>query len=245
VAKAKASEDRVAATVRVADAALQTRVAELGKKADKGGLSQEEWRELAGLRRLLEGQRATEAADAERGGGLVASQKEAASALGVSPRTIRNWKHEGRYPARQDGAYDLEAIRAWRVEVEAGKAEGDTGESWKEQDAKWKARCRELTAALKTMDLRVRRGELIERGAVVRKNVAQIVAMKRVLLGMGRKLAARLEGQPRLVIQQAIDEEVRRAIGLLRGPQVDDVVLEAILDGEWERVAELMGREEG
>jgi len=101
-----------------------------------------------------------------------------------------------------------------------------------------------LEAELKTLDLRVRHGELIERSAVVRKNVGQIVAMKRVLLGMGRKLGARLAGQPALVIQRGVNEEVRHAIGLLQGPQVSDAVLEAILDGEWERLAELMTAEQ-
>jgi len=242
---AEQDEERVAAAMRVADAALLTRVAELGRRLKgEGGLSGEEWRELQQLRRLLEQQRASTAASAHRDAGVVATQKAAASVLGVSARTLRTWKHERGFPGRGDGAYDVEAIRAWQAERAAGRSGAGAGEDWKQQETKWKARCRELEAELKTLDLRVRHGELIERSAVVRKNVGQIVAMKRVLLGMGRKLGARLAGQPALVIQRGVNEEVRHAIGLLQGPQVSDAVLEAILDGEWERLAELMTAEQ-
>lgn len=90
----------------------------------------------------------------EPAGSVVTTIAAAALAIGVNERTLKTWLARG-CPG-EPGAYDVDAIRAWRIAI-LGR-----GESRGTDRAKWEARKAKAEALTKELLLRKRRAELIE-----------------------------------------------------------------------------------
>jgi len=71
-------------------------------------------------------------------------------------------------------------------------------------------------AEMATLDLEVRRGELVERDAVDRANRATAQMIQTDLQGMGRRLAPLLVGRDIVQIQTALDSSVREMLNQWR-----------------------------
>lgn len=97
---------------------------------------------------------------------MAATQREAAAALGITERRLRQWISEEGAPGKQaDGTYDVDALRTWRANVlrdRQSKAEADgteTGRQLKEEKLKQE---RLKTARLQT-EFQAKLGQLLPR----------------------------------------------------------------------------------
>lgn len=137
---------------------------------------------------------------------VLATQKEAAEYASVSTRTIRRWKSEN-MPMTADGKY----IKPMLDYYKQNEGKGTTEE--KKRMAVAGADVKEVKAKLLELELELKQGKLVYRADVDRETIRKILAVKRALLGMGRKIADRVSRlkDPRK-IQRVIDTEAKEII---------------------------------
>lgn len=97
---------------------------------------------------------------------LIQQQNEAALRLGISPRTLRDWRQLPGFPDCTAG-YDLEAIHAWRREYERKGAEShETARKLKLGIAAEKLRQMQIRTRREQLELELKEGTLLPRKAV-------------------------------------------------------------------------------
>jgi hypothetical protein len=97
---------------------------------------------------------------------LVARQTEAALRLGVTPRTLRDWRQLDGFPDCTRG-YDLEAIQRWRQAHERkGSEAADAARKLKLAITAEKLRQMQLRTRREQLDLELKEGTLLPRKAV-------------------------------------------------------------------------------
>ncbi len=133
---------------------------------------------------------------------LKLSQLEAASLLGVSTRTLRDWAKAGLgVPRNDDSTYNAPALVAWY----ANHARGSEFRDQRERLAAAQAEKVET-------ENRVRFGELAEMSRVSEVWASHISAARTRLLAMPSKLPALLEGRSAPAMAALIRNEVNNAL---------------------------------
>lgn len=165
------------------------------KKIKSGkNLSSQEVREL----QRLEG-------DDNLPAGTVNTIEQIAKAFHVSVRTVDRWVHDG-MPRTAEGNYDLTEIQAWRF-VKNNKPGGKS-----EDDKKWESKYREIKALLYELEYRKKLGQLVEIEEVERGRVQRIMAVKKALLSLPRRLAPQVAGLDVRQAEAVIDKRIREII---------------------------------
>jgi len=172
-------------------------------------LSRKELEELAKLekkpknkqRATIDESRATIAADQ-----IVKTQAAAGKYASVSARTIRRWVKNG-MPRTTDGCYIKGMLDMFK------QHEGSQPTEHRQRTQEAEANVKELKGKLLEIELKIKQGQLIERDKIEGQIVRKVVAVKRALLGLGRKLAPELakEKNPKKV-QRIIDVRTRDII---------------------------------
>ena len=146
-------------------------------------------------------------------GDIVRTQRQAATYASVNARTIRRWLGEGMLTAQLDGKtvyiksqLDFFKRNAGRVPTEA-KTKGWTA------DAEYK----NAKAKLMQMELELKQGELVRREDYERRDITKILAVKRGLLRLDRRVAARCPPEMQRKIRTIIKKEVRIIIAGFAG----------------------------
>ena len=116
---------------------------------------------------------------------VVLGQKAAAAYAGVSVRTIRNWKAAG-MPVAEGGGYIKGMLDFYR------KNEGLQPTAERKAGLAADADYKTVRAKLLQMELDVKQGRLLAADEIEAGRVNRILAVKRALLGLGRKLAPQL-----------------------------------------------------
>lgn len=150
------------------------------------------------------------------------SQKEIAAAFRLSTRQIRNWEKDG-CPRKSDGTrkfFMLDEVIAWRLALEAEKAEAVVA------DAMDAARLRKLEAdaAMKELDLSVKRNELVPIDEVEVLLREALESVDSVLRHSSSRVAPRLSKDAGIPIKGArtIMEDVIESVrGLIRAGDDD------------------------
>ena len=141
-------------------------------------------------------------ADAE----IIKTQKEAAKYSGVSERTIRRWVKAG-MPRTETGQY----IKAMLTFFKENEGSQPTKAKARKEEAS--ADKTEAQAKLIRMELEVEQGKLIPAADIETGRVNRILAVKRALLGLGRKLAPQLvKIKDERKVQKIINDETRSII---------------------------------
>lgn len=141
--------------------------------------------------------------------------RETAGFLGKDIRTLQRWISEG-CPGRLRGWYDGEAIQQWGQENKGdprgpnGGTEDGEGVGLRLKRAQ--AREREARAELAELQLKIERGELVNKDEIKEWDLARIAVVKRGLLSMPRSIARSLIGLSDREIEHAL---MRRARDLL------------------------------
>ena len=181
----------------------------LGKVKNNRHLSPKELEELKKLEekdksKAKEKPKAKAAAIAD--GEILKTQKEAAAYAEVSTRTVRRWV-EAKMPRTEAGHY----IKAMLIFYRDNEGNQPTEAKAKGQaaDADYKG----AKARLMEIELSVKEGKLIPADQIEAGRVARILAVKRALLGLGRKLAPQLAKiKDERKIQNIINNEARAMI---------------------------------
>jgi phage terminase Nu1 subunit (DNA packaging protein) len=142
---------------------------------------------------------------------VVKGKAEVAAHFGVTRRTITNWEHDG-MPGRSGRNYDLVAIQIWLDRKQGRSPARDDRQGFlTEQRGKdfQDERYKKASADLKEMEVRKRRKELVEWGAVEAAFTSRITAVKQALLTFERSLPPQLvhcgnEREMEAVIHQAV-----------------------------------------
>jgi hypothetical protein len=101
---------------------------------------------------------------------VVTTIAAAAAALGINPRTLKEWFTDPECP-REKGRYDVEAIRQWRDATRKPVAPAGARAKWETRKARAEALTREL-------ELRARSGQLIrvdQAAQVIKQHIAEVV----------------------------------------------------------------------
>jgi hypothetical protein len=135
------------------------------------------------------------------------SQKELASALGYTDRTIRNLQADKSFPRNKDKSYSLPQIIAWLLR----QSEPGDGENWLSE-------YRKQRALITTLQREKIEGELVDRGEAMKWVGSLVDEAKAVLLALPRRLTPVLIGQtdPRNV-EQLLRAEIYAALRKLSG----------------------------
>ena len=134
---------------------------------------------------------------------IARSENEVAGYLGVTGRTVRNWKQAGMpYSPRR---YDLQAIQRWRQVRDGAPPKSEDAKYW---DIQW----RKARAQNEQLRYEEAVGNLIPVEEARRTWTAHILACRRRLMGLARALAPRLEGQTAFEIRGMLEEKLRDAI---------------------------------
>ena len=142
---------------------------------------------------------------------VLATQKQAAEYAGVSTRTVRRWKNED-MPLTKEGKY----IKAMLDHYKRNEGKETTPE--KKRTAVAVADIKETNAKLRQMELEIKQGELVRREDLDKKDARKVLAVKRALLGLGRKVADRLSRlRDPHKIQAVIDTETKEIIAGFAG----------------------------
>jgi len=185
--------------VSIVDVAKKQRHASLLKKMQSGKALTR--RELSELRALEE---------PPLPAGVVRTQEEAARILSVTVRTVQNWKRDG-MPVTKQGYYDLKEIEKWRRRVRRGEGDGvSERERHDAQLKKWRS-------LLVKLEYEEARGNLIRREDVEAERTARILAVKRPLLALPKKVAPRLEGLTARQIEVFLREEIKEILKQFSG----------------------------
>lgn len=149
-------------------------------------------------------QTAAEIAGAE----IIESQTEAARFVGKSARTIRRWLKEGMLTATRGGkqVYIKSQLKAF------AENEGRKPTEHKLLKEKSEAGIKSVREQREIMQYNIERGKWIDKEEEQRRDASKILAVKRALLGQGRKLAMQLAAinDPRKI--QALLDKQNRAI---------------------------------
>jgi len=186
-------------------AARRTRHERLRAKAEAGEhLTEPELRELERL----------EGAVPE---GCFATQKELAAAVGIHPKTVRNWADAG-MPRRPDGLYSVRDVVAWR------DARKNATRRRAAPTAAEKAETRRKIAAaeLAELELAARRGELISRQEVEAGRVERLRLFRSALAAMVRSVSPLLEHRDTLSIRNLLSIEIERILRAFAGQSEHD-----------------------
>jgi len=197
----------------VLDAISVRAIKSLAEKARRGEtFTTDDVRTVRSLRAMLVSKAAQEDADraAPGQGEVLTTLMAVAKAMGVTERTVRNWRKSG-MPVRSDGRFDLGAIRTWRAR--GGK--GLSGAHYRRERDKWEAKYREIKARLATLELKQRTGQLLPRERVEGKRVRQIQATKQALLAVPAAVAPQLVGLDPREIQALLRDRITDAISRL------------------------------
>jgi phage terminase Nu1 subunit (DNA packaging protein) len=128
-------------------------------------------------------------------GSRVRGVKLIAEFFEVTPRTVRNWRGEGA-PISRQGEADLAEVQRWLDRRRGGVVAGGDGRQRYLEPQQGKEyeeiRLKRAQADKIEQELRVRRGELIERSEVEQLLVARIMAVKQGLQGLARALPPQL-----------------------------------------------------
>lgn len=134
---------------------------------------------------------------------IIKTQKEAAEFAGVDVRTVRRWI-KNNMPRTEKGWYIKSMLLFYK------ENEGSQHTEHKEKQAKAEAELKDTKAKLADLELKDRQGEFLNRDTVEKENTRKVLALKRALLGLGRKLApqlARLKNPQKC--QKLIDDDIR------------------------------------
>ncbi len=192
----------------IEQAGLVKTVAGLVNSANAGTITPEDLGRLDGLRARLEAMQAAQEPPEAAPADTVPTANELAAALGVTTRTIRNWRRLG-MPTHADG-YSVGDVRAWRDNLDAP---GGHAPNLKAQLLQANTEYRAAKARLAEMELAVQRGELVPRSEIEALTVAKIHAAKRILLVIPRKLAHVLDPETTQLLQREIEDALNRLAG--------------------------------
>lgn len=129
------------------------------------------------------------------------TQEMLAEVHGVTARSIRGWDTDG-HPRNTDGTYSASASIAWRIDRELHGGLNLNGE---------RARLARAQSEKAELDLKVRRGTLLERSDVVREGQTLVVAMRARMRALPSRLTPELStpetyARVRALIAGAVDE---------------------------------------
>ena len=144
------------------------------------------------------------------------TRKAAAEYAKVSIRTISNWvKNDGSNILRNDKGHYI------RASVDKFIENGGVADGPKMRMLETTADYKDVKRQLAQLDLDQKESRLISTEEVAKGRIARIQAVKRPLLGMGRKLAKQLsaEKNPRKV-KAIINKEAREIINGFAGEKV-------------------------
>ena len=148
---------------------------------------------------------------------ILDNQEQAADAFQITARTIRDWKKKG-MPMTPDGRYDPVEIERWRFRYfELKEKEDIPPEETKEH---WEKEWKKAKAQLAEIDLRIRKGELLEIDVVENGRVNRILTIKTELLSLPNHVAPSLVGltvkQVKNLLEARINECIRTFSGQKR-----------------------------
>jgi len=141
---------------------------------------------------------------------LIPGQKKAAKFAGVAPKTIQRWKKAG-----------LKCIEIGRVQfydknhlLYFKQTEGAVTSPHREREQAATADIKGTKAKLLTLELEIKQGEWIRREEVDRLWLGKVLAVKRALLGQGRKLAPllRAAGGDMKQLQSIVETDNRQIL---------------------------------
>ncbi len=137
---------------------------------------------------------------------IIKTQKEAASYANVNTRTIRRWVKNG-MPRTEQGFYIKGMLDFYK------KNEGTAPDEDKLRQQKAEASLKETKFQLAELELKFKQGEFLKREDYEKQQIAKIIAVKRALLVLGRKIAPRVAKLRNIRgVQKIINEEVRNII---------------------------------
>ena len=157
----------------------------------------------------------------EQGGvktGCVENREKVAAAFGVSKRQVERWVKIENFPVMPDGTYNLLHIKQWH-ENRKKKKPVDISE---ESIEYWELQVKKATAQLKQTELARLKGQLISADEVEQGRVQRVISLKNSFLGLGRSLAALLEGLEPTEIQAHIDDRVTYILNEYAGGNIKD-----------------------
>jgi len=134
--------------------------------------------------------------------GTVKTQEHLAECLGVTRRTIANWKKEG-MPIEADGSYDPVRIALWNSAI---FDDDDTGII--SEKSHWDVEFRKFRALLAKAQYERETGSLISLDAVKELLTNRAVELKKSLLSLARRTALKLADKPLDEVQRILEEEV-------------------------------------
>ncbi len=141
---------------------------------------------------------------------IIKTQKQAAEYAGVKTRTIRRWLAAG-MPKTQEGHYIKNMLDFYK------RNEGQEVSEDRKREASAQADYKTTKAKLLGMELELKQGHLVPRDRIEKENVRKIIAVKRGLLGLVRKIAARVPPRYRRQVELTAAEEVRNLINDFAG----------------------------
>lgn len=122
----------------------------------------------------------------------------------VDPSAVSKWVSRDKCPRNADGTFDLAAVIAWREERLSAAAETEKTGGKSEELERW----RRHRADLAELDLKFRRGQLLDRAEVERGRVERVQIVKAALLALPRLLPPILIGMEQREMTIAIRERV-------------------------------------
>ena len=126
----------------------------------------------------------------------------------MSERTIRRWVKNG-FPRAEGGGYPAAILDIFKK----NDGSADSKEQLREEEIGYKSAKRRLIE----MELAIKEGRLITKEQIEKERIERILAVKRVLLSLPRKLPGRLRGKGTRKMQEIIKREVEQAIGVFSG----------------------------
>lgn len=144
------------------------------------------------------------------------SQQELADVLEIGVSTVVEWSKRG-MPARKRGGrwyFDVELVRDWVSKYTRASKSADTTTAGRAEADLRKA---VALAELRELELRKRRGELVDRDAM-RETVGALAATLRTRgMGLPGRMALVLEGKSRAEIESTLRGEILALLQLVAG----------------------------
>lgn len=137
--------------------------------------------------------------------GVVETQGDVARAFKVAVRTVQRWAKDG-MPQTPEGFYDITEIQAWRLLKENQVAASDTDKE------KWDTKFRQMKALLAEMEYKKRLGELVTLEEVEEGRVQRILAVKKALLSLPRRVAPQVAGLDVRSAQSVLEKRIHEII---------------------------------
>ena len=128
-----------------------------------------------------------------------------AAAIGKTRATIHNWVKNENLPRNKDKSFNLPAVINWMIDREIFNGQGAAA-----ADSPALERYREARAAMVELDLKARKGELIESEEVYRQWALRVAELASGLEFLADRLPPLLVGQEREKMQSIISGEVWR-----------------------------------